>query len=147
MFKPLASLLAASLAIAPTAAANTGSTLTVDVAQLEVADGGKLVVMVYNSPDIWLNYKKRTYAQIVDVTGANMTVTFEGLPAGQYGVSAVQDLNGNNKVDMAWKPVPHPIERQGVSNNVESKAGPPSFKKAQFTVAGGDTQILINVSL
>ena len=132
MLKPLATLISAFLVAGSSALADTTASLTVEVDQLDPDKGGKLVVMVYNSKNTWLQIDKNQHQVILDVTGTQMTVTFDDVPFGTYAVSAVQDLNGNNKVDMSWVPVPRPSEPLGISNNIQAKAGPPSFDKASF---------------
>lgn len=120
------------LLLTTTASANTMGSLTVDVDAIDSARGGNLVVYVYTDDDNWLKIEKRKHETIVPVTGKSMTVEVSGLPYGEYAVSVIQDLNGNEKIDMDWFPVPQPAEPSGVSNNAEALVGPPSFDDAKF---------------
>jgi uncharacterized protein (DUF2141 family) len=66
----------------------------------------------------------------VPVTGAQMEVSFTGLPKGRYAVAAYQDLNSNGSLDrslLGW-----PTEPVGASNGATGMVGPPRFRDAAF---------------
>ena len=64
------------------------------------------------------------------------TVTFENVPAGEYAIIVLQDLNGNQQMDFEVNGMPK--ESYGVSNNVMS-FGPPTWAEAKFEVTENTT--------
>jgi len=127
--------LIAGLLLATPALANTNGALRVDIGAVDVKKGGKLAIYVYSTASTWLKPDKRVYGKIVPVTSKDMTVEIPDVPYGEYAVSVIQDLNGNEKIDMDWFPIPGPSEPTGVSNNAQAGMGAPSFKDAKFQFA------------
>jgi len=121
----------AGLLLTPPASANTEGSLMVDIASVEVESGGTLAVYVYTDASNWLKPDRRVYGTIVPVTEKDVTVEIPNIPYGEYAVSVIQDLNGNEKIDMDWFPIPGPAEPTGVSNNAKALVGAPSFKDAK----------------
>jgi len=113
------------------AQANTAGSLLVDIDSVEVESGGTLAVYVYTNKTNWLKPDQRVYGTIVPVTEEAVTVEIPGIPYGEYAVSVIQDLNGNEKIDMSWFPIPGPAEPTGVSNNATALVGAPSFEDAK----------------
>jgi len=74
----------------------------------------------------------------------SVTCVFEGLPPGQYAVSASHDLNGNRKTDTNFIGLPR--EDWGVSNNVRPAMRPPRFNEAGFAVLAGQ-QVRIDIGM
>lgn len=114
----------------------TAADLIVAVGQLK-ENAGQLRVAVFNEPTAFP--KTMLAAQKAAVTGPAMTLTFHGLPAGRYAVSAFQDLNGNEKLDTNAFGMPR--EPYGFSREARGRFGPPSFEEASFS-HGGDTQTI-----
>ena len=135
----------AGLLLAGPATANTAGSLMVDIGSIDVNRGGKLAVYVYNNNSTWLKPDRRAYGTIVPVTGNAMTVEIPDVPYGEYAVSVIQDLNGNQKIDMDWFPIPSPAEPSGVSNNAQARVGAPSYKDAKFDFA--QPQMKVSISL
>ncbi len=125
--------LIAGILLSTTASANTNGSLLVDIGAVDVKRGGTLAVYVYTDSSNWLKPEKRVYGKIVPVTSKDMTVEITDVPYGEYAVSVIHDLNGNEKIDMDWFPIPGPAEPTGVSNNAEAGIGAPAFKDAKFT--------------
>lgn len=71
------------------------------------------------------------------------TVTFEGLKPGRYAVKTMQDLNGNNDMDMTL--LGFPEEPFGFSNDVKPIVSEPSFKQTSFEVKPGANAITIHL--
>jgi len=72
------------------------------------------------------------------------TLTFEMLlPPGSYGLSVLQDLNGNRKLDTNFLGIPK--EPQGSSNDAKATFSAPKFKDALFTV--GDQPVELRIRL
>jgi uncharacterized protein (DUF2141 family) len=64
------------------------------------------------------------------------------LPAGNYAVSAYQDLNGNGKLDKNLVGIPS--EPYGFSNNARPKFRAPNWDETRFELRA-DTQIEIKL--
>ena len=67
-------------------------------------------------------------------------MTFEGLPAGDYGVKAFHDVNGNGRMDT--NPFGMPIEPYAFSNNAVGNMGPAGWDRAKFAVSGATAQTI-----
>ncbi|WP_426041600.1 DUF2141 domain-containing protein [Brevundimonas sp. TWP2-3-4b1] len=76
----------------------------------------------------------------IDVAAGEHSVTFEGLPAGDYGVKAFHDLNGNGQMDT--NPFGMPVEPYAFSNNAVGNMGPASWDRAKFSVSGVASQTI-----
>jgi uncharacterized protein (DUF2141 family) len=101
--------------------------LTVTVNHVAGATGN-VRVAVYNQAESF----PKTIFQGLEVPAAAGTVqvVFKGLPAGDYAVSAFQDLNGNKKLDTNGLGIP--IEPYGFSRGARGSNGPPVFADASF---------------
>lgn len=91
---------------------------------------GSIQVAVFNSEKEFL--EKPFQGKIVKATGSEVTVVFEGLPAGDYAVSVIHDENGNGKLDRNF--VGMPYEGFGFGNNAMGSFGPPDFSEAKVTI-------------
>lgn len=76
----------------------------------------------------------------VDVANGQSVAAFEGLPAGEYGVKAFHDLNGDGR--MNTNPFGLPTEPYAFSNNAVGNMGPASWDRARFTVSGETRQTI-----
>ena len=76
----------------------------------------------------------------IDVAAGEHSVSFEGLPAGDYGVKAFHDVNGNGRMDT--NPFGMPTEPFAFSNNARGNMGPASWDRARFTVSGAAAQTI-----
>lgn len=92
---------------------------------------GKLYVGLANNEDTFTNASWKTATVDVPATG-EITIVFDGLPAGQYGVRLFQDLNGNKELDMGGI---IPSEPFGFSK-ITMLLGPPDFSDAAFELTG-----------
>lgn len=92
---------------------------------------GNVKVCVFTHAETFL--KKADHCELRPLGRvASVTVSFPSLPPGTYAVSVYQDENGNQKLDR--NRVGLPAEPYGFSNNPSTLFGPPSFKKASFTL-------------
>ncbi len=76
----------------------------------------------------------------VDVAAGQHSVTFENLAAGDYGVKAFHDLNGNGRMDT--NPFGMPVEPYAFSNNAVGNMGPAGWDRAKFAVSGAVAQTI-----
>jgi uncharacterized protein (DUF2141 family) len=121
--------------------ASEENTLSITFKNIKPAEG-QLMVALCNSAE---NFEQRVNPykdKLVPVTGSSVTVTFTGLPAGEYGVKTIHDKNSNTKMDTNLVGIP--TEGFGFSNDVMGSMGPPKFKAAKFSV-NGDKNISITL--
>jgi uncharacterized protein (DUF2141 family) len=103
--------------------------LTVSVSGLK-NNTGVLKVGLYNSDGTFL---KSTYKSITsEIENNGATVTFVGIPKGEYGISSYQDENSNGKLDRNMMGIPS--EDFACSNNATGFMGPPKYEDAKFRV-------------
>ncbi|MBT1696529.1 DUF2141 domain-containing protein [Fulvivirgaceae bacterium PWU4] len=133
VFFGIVCLLAASRAIAQ-------STLEVTVKNIREAKGSVRIALFTNEQDF---LKKAAHAKVVDATGKEIKVVFEGLTPGVYGVSVFHDANGNGTLDKNLMGMP--TEGFAFGNNAMGMFGPPSFEKAQVTVGPGASSHVIDL--
>ncbi|MDI6624625.1 MAG: DUF2141 domain-containing protein [Brevundimonas sp.] len=76
----------------------------------------------------------------LDVAAGEHTVTFEGLPAGDYAAKAFHDVNGDG--EMNTNPFGMPVEPYAFSNNAVGNMGPASWERARFAVSGPTAQTI-----
>ena len=70
----------------------------------------------------------------------SLTITAEDLPAGEYAIRVMHDVNGNDELDANL--VGMPVEPWGFSNNATGKFGPPEWSDARFALAGDATHVI-----
>jgi uncharacterized protein (DUF2141 family) len=103
--------------------------LTVSISGLK-NNTGTVKVGLYNSEGTFL---KSTYKSITsEITNNGATVTFEGVPNGEYGISTYQDENRNNQLDTNLFGIPK--ESYACSNNAKGFMGPPKYEDAKFSI-------------
>lgn len=103
--------------------------LTVSVSGLK-NNTGMVRVGLYNSDGTFL---KTIYKSVASkIKNNEATVTFEGIPAGEYAISTYHDENNNGKLDKNMMGIPS--EDYAASNNAKGFMGPPAYKDAKFVV-------------
>ena len=70
------------------------------------------------------------------------SVSFDGLPPGEYALALFHDENGNKKLDTF---LGIPREGYGFSRNPAVHFGPPRFQQARFEVSGGIARLSIRM--
>lgn len=132
------------LALVPLSVHAQTYTLTVIVEGIN-QKGGNVGMLVFNSDKGWPDDRG---AALKDISipvkpGGTMTIPVPDLPAGDYAVAAIHDVNVNHKLDKNFMGVP--TEQWGMSNNpshVGLKA--PAFTTAKFSLKG-DMEIHIKL--
>lgn len=103
--------------------------LTVSVSGLK-NNTGIVKVGLYNSEGTFL---KTTYKSITsEIKNSSATVTFVGIPRGEYGISTYQDENSNGILDKNIMGIPS--EDFACSNNVKGFMGPPTYEDTKFNI-------------
>ena len=124
----------ATLAAAPAAMAEENATLTLSVDNIETQTG-KLMVALFKGQQHWKS-NDAIAAQAPLVNGETMTLTFEALEPGEYGIKIYHDENSDGKLNTGSFGIPK--EPYGFSNNAPVRFGPPSWEKAHFTLQAGE---------
>jgi uncharacterized protein (DUF2141 family) len=136
MIKSTLALAAILIALVPARAAEPG-TMTVTVAGIR-NDHGKIYVALYDSAEAYKAQRRRD-GKIVPAKTGEITVVFENLPPGLYGVSAFHDENNNGKLDTTLLGIP--TEGFGFSRDAIGHFGPPAF--ADFAVPPGTIRVTL----
>lgn len=103
--------------------------LTVAVSGLK-NNTGMVKVGLYNSEGTFL---KTIYKSITsEIKNNSATVTFVGIPKGEYGISTYQDENSNGILDKNMMGIPS--EDFACSNNAKGFMGPPAYEDAKFNI-------------
>jgi uncharacterized protein (DUF2141 family) len=146
----LLALLIATIALLPamaqqsTPTATQGYTLTVIVEGVDERDGN-IGLLVFNSPKGWAEDRQTAIKDIaVPAHPGTVTVTIPGLPAGEYGVAVVHDVNKNHKLDKNF--LGKPTEQWGLSNNPHATLKTPSYDACKFTLKG-DMEVHIKMQM
>jgi uncharacterized protein (DUF2141 family) len=103
---------------------------------------GDVLVAVFNQKGQWL--KQALISKKVSANGNKVVVQFDGLPDGDYAISAVHDLNSNGRLDS--NPIGMPTEPYGFSNDATGNFGPPSFDSAKITLTSAPHSISVRVN-
>lgn len=108
------------------------------IVEADEASGGTGVVKVALWRDEKTFLKGDPYrAALVEIKEGRATATFDGLPPGEYAVSAFHDKNNNGKLDTNF--AGKPTEPYGFSNNARGTFGPPKFERARIRVEDNQT--------
>ncbi len=128
----------------PVAGAGQGYTLTVVVEGID-DKGGNIGMLVFNSPKGWAEDRQSALKDLaVPAHAGTLTMTVAGLPAGEYAVALVHDVNKNHKLDKNF--VGKPTEQWGLSNNPHAVLKTPSYDSCKFTLKG-DMEIHIKMQM
>ncbi|MGA7459634.1 MAG: DUF2141 domain-containing protein [Candidatus Korobacteraceae bacterium] len=123
-------LIATASAIAqqavPAASSAATYTLTVVVEDVNEQDGN-IGMLVFNSPKGWAEDRSVALKDItVPAHSGTVTIPVPGLPAGEYAVAVVHDVNKNHKLDRNW--LSQPKEQWGLSNNPHALIKTPAYR-------------------
>jgi uncharacterized protein (DUF2141 family) len=130
--------IAAALALCATTALASEPGSSVALTFETGADTGAIMVALYDEATYAGGQPVR--AARIDVAAGKRTATFEGLPAGDYGVKAFHDVNGNGRMDA--NPFGMPTEPYAFSNNAVGNMGPAGWDRAHFSVDGATAQTI-----
>lgn len=87
--------------------------------------------------------KEATVGKVVKASAGEVTVVFDNVPAGTYGVSVIHDENENGELDSGMFGIPK--EGFGFANDAMGMFGPPSFEKASIIIEEGPKIISIGM--
>lgn len=124
----------AAIGLSLGAGAASAATLTVAVTDIEEAQGAIMLAM-FDAKAAYDGAGAPVRSVRIPVEGAEVTTTFEDLPAGRYAIKLYHDANGNGEMDTNM--VGLPVEGYGFSGN-GGRFGPPSWDDAVFEVSEDD---------
>jgi uncharacterized protein (DUF2141 family) len=114
--------------------------LTINITGIDQRDGN-IGVLVFNSPKGWAENRQAALKDIVvPAQPGAVTVKVPDLPAGEYAVAVVHDVNKNHKLDRNW--LGKPTEQWGLSNNPHAIIKTPSYDTCEFTLKGDMTIVI-----
>lgn len=100
---------------------------------------GSVMVVLFSS-QAGYDRNQPVAAMTVAASTSPVTVTFDGLAPGSYGMKSFHDLNGDGVMDT--NPFGMPIEPYAFSNNAVGNMGPASWERARFNVNGAVVQTI-----
>ncbi len=132
-------LSAALIAPALTAAAASGSAVSITVTGLRSAKGQVLGCLT-TQPRAFPDCAKDPAAHklVAAIVANTVQLEFGPVAPGRYAISLLHDENGNGKADMVLF---MPKEGFGFSRDAPVRFGPPSFNSAAFAVAETSVQL------
>ena len=135
-FAVIAILTVVPMAAQQTATASSGPTYTLTVVVEGVNNlGGNVGILVFNSPKGWAEDRTAALKDIsVPAHEGTNKIEVPGLPAGEYAVSLVHDVNVNHKLDKNFLGVPK--EQFGLSNNPHVGLKAPPYSSCTFKLTG-----------
>lgn len=105
---------------------------------------GVLGAAIFNSPDGWPERNDKSFRHgPAPFTGTTGTITFDGIPAGDYAVVTLHDENRNQKLDRNFFGLP--TEGFGFANNPEVGLKAPAFAKALVHVSCPVTEVSVHM--
>lgn len=101
---------------------------------------GRVLCLLFAKPDGFPMDSKRALASTDAAIKDGVAVCeFRNVPPGQYAICGFHDENGNEELDIGALGIPK--EGLVASRNAPMSFGPPKFKDAVFTFAGGVSEI------
>ena len=136
-------LIAAAVAAVGTATATAAPALAQDSSvTFEFETGARTgsVMVVLFSSKAGYDGNQPVASMAVPASSSPVTVTFDGLAPGSYGMKSFHDVNGDG--EMNTNPFGMPVEPYAFSNNALGNMGPASWDSARFNVNGAVTQTI-----
>jgi uncharacterized protein (DUF2141 family) len=119
------------------------ATLHVQI-QGAASDRGKILVLVFNSPEGFPDEVAKAFKQLELVPkNGKAEVTMTDLPVGKYALVVLHDEDGNGGMTSNRFGVPQ--EKYGFSNNPKIYFSPPSFDKSAIELKSESKQVTIHL--
>lgn len=138
----IATIIALLMFLVSTVYAQTG-TIAVKVTQIDVKEGGKVKIGVYDSKGFPVVGKDIVGIDL-EVKGTSVTYVFKNIPVGKYAIAVFQDENIDGKLNKNLFGAPK--EPYGFSKNKYGMFGPPDFEDVSFDVKE-DISISLTINL
>lgn len=105
---------------------------------------GKVNVSLFSKADGFpSNPQKAVAIQSLPIQGNQVTLRFDNLPFGTYGIACHHDESGNGKMDTNLLGIPK--EGYGTSNNAVNRFSKPQFEDAKF--AFNEAVMSVNIKM
>lgn len=101
---------------------------------------GSVMVVLFSS-QAGYDRNQPVASMAVPASSSPVTVTFEGLAPGSYGMTSFHDVDGDGEMDT--NPFGMPVEPYAFPNNAVGNMGPASWERARFNVSGAVVQTII----
>jgi uncharacterized protein (DUF2141 family) len=106
-------------------------------------DQGTVKLCVCRSEDEYTGKLKEFCTASKEIKSKKAEWVFKNMPYGKYSIKAFHDENENSKLDTNFAGMP--VELYGFSNNARGRFGPPSFKRAAFTLNAPQVTVAIEL--
>ena len=122
------------------------ATATVSAAELDVrilnieSSEGQLMVAVLASQAAFAGDEAPVMSVILPPKPGLVRFATDALPAGEYAIRVMHDVNGNGSLDSNL--VGMPTEPWGMSNDAAGNFGPPKWEDARFTLDESTSQAI-----
>lgn len=104
--------------------------IIVHISNIRCCDG-VIMLALYDAKENWLDAHGMLRGRLSIANSTEQTIELHGLPAGEYAIAVIQDLNQNQTLDRRLGILPR--EPYGFSNNT-GRYGPGKYKNAKFTL-------------
>ena len=135
----IVTVLIGALAYPLFASAAHSASLTVSVTDIEKQSGAIMLAM-FDAVEAYDGGGEPVKAVKIEVTGEEVSVTFDDLAPGRYAIKLYHDANGNGEMDRNMLGLPS--EGYGFSGK-GGRFGPPPFDEAAFEVTDGDANAVV----
>lgn len=112
--------------------------LTINVTNLSTTEG-TVMIQIMQGEAQFSGEETAIASMMQKATIGDMTFSTQ-LPAGEYAVRVMHDVNNNGSLDSNF--VGMPIEPWAMSNNAKGNFGPPKWDEAKFELSGSVSQTL-----
>lgn len=119
------------LAVLPLAATAAAETLDVQISDVRATTGNVMIAIVAGA-DGFADKTPPVASLILPARGNTVAFTTNALPAGEYAIRVMHDVNGNGELDANF--VGMPTEPYGFSNDASGSFGPPKWEAARFSI-------------
>ena len=113
--------------------------ITVVIENIE-QDQGKIMLQFLSGETEFEGKRDATGNFAVKALSGAMRISTSNLPAGDYAIRVLHDVNDNDELDTNY--IGLPIEPYAFSNNATGNFGPPSWDAVMFTLSGSVEQTL-----
>ena len=111
--------------------------LTIVIENIEVAEG-KIMIQVMSGEEEFSGSNDPIASVLMRARTEEMRFSTSNLPAGEYAIRVMHDINDNNELDVNY--VGMPKEPYAFSNNAYGNFGPPEWEDVKFALHGSITQ-------
>ncbi len=120
-----------SMPTAAVAESSGSNALSIEIVNIEKTSG-PLRLQILDSEAAFGGSGGSVAAFIVPAAEGSVEISLNSLPAGEYAIRVMQDLNGDG--ELGTNAIGMPNEPWGISNDAVGQFGPPSWADARFSL-------------